>query len=222
MQIIDDREAIKACKGLRREASILQDMRPVDGSRLEYSYRPLDNINKFWAGPSYWKIRPKSRKLTDGQPSFADSDSASSRSSSIGSSTTRRRKVSSRNRIESIKFVKTTFARGQCENDENRCPDVDIEDDTYISVDSKVAQKFKRHNVYKRWDSKRLKLPTDLHVDRGLFNCYTYCPSAVTHTEAIEHATPAIDDDAYDSDHNDSVLVSVLIRTKSQNRHEPV
>lgn len=203
LRIADDREAINACKGLRREATVFQDMRPVDGSRLEYSYRPLENINQFWAGPSYWKIRPKSRKVTmAGRPSFATSDASSSQSSAIVS--TGKRKVALRSRNEAVKFVNTTtFVES---NDENRCPDRDEDDDAFLSVDSKLAQKFKKHNVYKRWDSKRLKLPTDLHVDRELFSFYTYCPSAVIQNEPIENATPANDIDVYDSDHNDIVL----------------
>lgn len=37
---------------------MLDDLRPVDANiQLEYSYRPLDKISQFWAGPSYWKLR---------------------------------------------------------------------------------------------------------------------------------------------------------------------
>lgn len=210
-QIADDREAINACKGLRRETTILQDMRPVDGSRLEYSYRPLDNINQFWAGPSYWKFRTKSRKLTTGNRISFDA-SVSSQNSSSSSLASKRRKVPSRKGNEAVKFINTTYTSSESENDENRCPDGDLDDGTFLSIDSKVAQKFRKNNVYKRWDSKRLKLPTDLHVDRGLFNFFTYCPSFVEHPEVIENVTPANDDDddAYESDHNDIIVNCVF------------
>lgn len=48
----------------------MQDLRPLDSSKLEYSYRPLENISQFWAGPSYWrfkKFRPS--RITNSFPS---------------------------------------------------------------------------------------------------------------------------------------------------------
>lgn len=43
-------------------------MRPLDSlsKNLEYSYRPMDNIDQYWAGPSHWKLRRTlHRKTTD-------------------------------------------------------------------------------------------------------------------------------------------------------------
>lgn len=186
-------------------------MRPVNGTKLEYSYRPLDNINQFWAGPSYWKIRPKSRKLTmGGRPSFADSDAASSQASSIATHTIKR-KVTNRSKAEKIRFVSMI----------NNVPDdsrdiSEDEDDAYMSIESKVAQKFKKTNVYKRWDSKRLKLPTDLQIDRGLFGYYEYCPSVVIHKPDIDSATPIDDGDVYDTDIDDEVSSSHLLPIKHE------
>lgn len=181
----DDHAAITACKGLRRKTEMIDDLRPSDTTKLEYSYRPLDNINQFWAGPSYWKFR-KSRKLTMNRDSVASSEA-----NSVAPVAHANKRKANRNKIEPIKF--TTLIESVCEND------VDSDDDIFISIDSKQAQKFKKTVVYKRWDSKKLKLPTDLHIDRSLFNYYTYCPSVSILKKPSE--TPANDidaDDAYD------------------------
>lgn len=172
-------------------------MRPFDGTKLEYSYRPLDNINQFWAGPSYWKIRAKSRKLTMGRPSLADTES--SQATAIDTHTIKR-KANSRNKAEKIKFV-SIHSNTPDKSSDNA--DEDDDDDAFLSIGSKAAQKLKKNNVYKRWDSKRLKLPTDLHVDRNLFNYYEYCPSSVVHKNIAESVTPI--GDVYDSDIDDEV-----------------
>lgn len=184
---------------------MIQDMRPVDGIKLEYSYRPLDNINQFWAGPSYWKIRAKSRKLTMGsRPSFAESEAASSQASSIATHTIKR-KVTNRNKAEKVKFV-SMINNGP---DDSRDMSED-EDDAYMSIESKAAQKFKKTNVYKRWDSKRLKLPTDLQIDRELFNFYEYCPSVVIQKPDVDSVTPIDEGDVYDTDIDDEVSFNVF------------
>ncbi|XP_033248519.1 condensin complex subunit 2-like [Drosophila miranda] len=49
---------------LRKTAWVIDDLRPVDGvTRLDYSYRPMDRISQFWAGPVHWKFR-RTRPLT--------------------------------------------------------------------------------------------------------------------------------------------------------------
>lgn len=179
----DDRAAITACKGLRRKTTIIEDLRPHDTTKLEYSYRPLDNINQFWAGPSYWKFR-KSRKLTINRDSIATSEGSSV------APPPQKRKANSK-KIEPIRF--TTLIESVCEKD------VDSDDEMFTSIDSKMAQKFKKTNVYKRWDSKKLKLPTDLHIDRNLFNYYTYCPSFSVVKKTSETPADIIDDD-HDAD----------------------
>lgn len=184
----EDRAAISLCKGLRRKPTIIEDLRPSDTTKLEYSYRPLDNINQFWAGPSYWKFR-KSRKLTMNRESIASSDGGSIAPIAHAN----RRKANSK-KIEPIKFT-TLIENGT---------DADSDDD-FILSDSKQAVKFKKNSVYKRWDSKKLKLPTDLQIDRNLFNFYAFLPSLTIGKKPIE--TPVISeidgDDAYDFDHAD-------------------
>lgn len=186
----DDRNAIQACKGLRRKATIIEDLRPDDANKLEYSYRPLDNINQFWAGPSYWKFR-KSRKLTMSTNSITSSIDGGQ---CAGQNTVHAMKRRNRVKVEPTKFTK--LVENVCDSEQ------DSDDGSFISIDSKAAQKFKKTNMHKRWDSKKLKLPTDLHVDRNLFNYYTYCPSISVINEN-PNATPVNETDNYDYDHND-------------------
>lgn len=81
---------------------------------------------------------------------------------------------------------------------------MDSDDDMFVTLDSKHAQKLKKTNVFKRWDSKKLKLPTDLHIDRNLFNYYTYCPSHSVGKKPNETPANEIDaDDGYDYDNAD-------------------
>lgn len=187
----DDRAAISACKGLRRKTTIIEDLRPADTTKLEYSYRPLDNINQFWAGPSYWKFR-KSRKLTMTKDATVGSTMQSG-TMAIANAATKRK--ANRIKFEPIKF--TTMIE-----DSTRDMDEDSDDGLFLSLNSKQAQKFKKNNLYKRWDSKKLKLPTDLQIDRNLFNYYTYCPrvSIVRNNASV---TPGNETDAYDFDNGD-------------------
>lgn len=183
----EDRAAISACKGLRRKTTIIEDLRPSDNSKLEYSYRPLDNISQFWAGPSYWKFR-KSRKLTMNRASIATSEG-----SSIAPAPHANRRRVNRLKVEPIKF--TTLIGNQLDDS------VDSDDDIFIPIDSKQGQKFKKNNVYKRWDSKKLKLPTDLNIDRDLFSHYTFYPSFQIWKKTVETPITEIDaDDVFDND----------------------
>lgn len=176
----DDRNAINACKGLRRVPTVIEDLRPADASKLEYSYRPLDNINQFWAGPSYWKFR-KSRKMTMGK----DSTVASVPTHNAVAQAAKRK--SNRNKIEPIPLQKF----------------YEDEDDTlFILISSKAAQRMKKSNLHKRWDPKKLKLPTDLHIDRNLFEFYEFCPGIpLQHTNP--NSTPQIQASGYNYDNAD-------------------
>lgn len=183
----DDRAAIGACKGLRRKTTMIEDLRPSEAIKLEYSYRPLDTINQFWAGPSYWKFR-KSKKLTMNQTSVISSSNATSAPQA------QKRKAIGRNKVEPIKF--TAFRKSVTE------PDQDCDDELFISIDSKAAEKFKKCTYPKRWESKKLKLPTDLNVNRNLFDSWTFCPSMSAVIKSNPNATPGNETD-YDNDNGD-------------------
>lgn len=53
----EERTAINNCRTLRKSATIIEDLPPVDASDLEYSYRPLNEISHFWAGTMHWKFK---------------------------------------------------------------------------------------------------------------------------------------------------------------------
>ncbi|XP_055682088.1 condensin complex subunit 2-like [Lutzomyia longipalpis] len=55
----EDRAVILASKVVRPNPIRIHDLRPTEAnhSRLEYSYRPLEMINQYWAGPSHWKFK---------------------------------------------------------------------------------------------------------------------------------------------------------------------
>lgn len=176
----DDRNAIVACKGLRRVPTVIEDLRPADASKLEYSYRPLDNINQFWAGPSYWKFR-KSRKMTMGK----DATVASVPTRTADQVAAKRK--TNRNKIEPIPL---------------QMFDEDEEDSLFILISSKAAHRMKKTNLHKRWDPKKLKLPTDLHIDRCLFEYYEFCPGIpLKYTDP--NSTPQIQTSGYNYDNAD-------------------
>lgn len=157
---VEDMQAICAVRCLRRNATQMDDMRPVDSTSntLEYSYRPLDNISRFWAGPSYWKIhKPRPSAVTNNRMSGADHQAAPI----VGRAAAyQRRLAEQRDKIEAFEFV----------------PDDEFDDSMFLSVRSAEAQKLRKINIYKRWDPKKLRLPTNLHLDRQRFDKYFYAP----------------------------------------------
>lgn len=181
----EDRDALKQCKGLRRTTTMIEDLRPDDASKLEYSYRTYDNITQFWAGPSYWKFR-KSRKLTMGSNTTAGTEVIRNVGATV------RRKP---NRMK----VVPTFEEAENEPnemaDEAICLGLNKDENAFISEKSKGGQKFKKTNLYKRWDSKKLKLPTDMRLDPHLFETYLYMPSACTNLPNMTSATPQTQND---------------------------
>lgn len=153
---MDEREvvALRAVKNLHRSGTVMEDMRPVDSSSalLEYSYRRIDNITKFWAGPSYWKVH-RARRVTALGTSTVEHTVANVASN-------RGRKVA-RKRFEPVQF-----------QDEDTC-DLSM----FISTNSEASQRLRRVNVSKRWDPKSQKMPTNLHLDRNRYDAYYFAPS---------------------------------------------
>lgn len=181
----DDRTAINACKGLRRATTIIEELRPSDTMKLEYSYRPMENINQFWAGPSYWKFR-KSRKLTMGTNTTAGTVV-------VANGTVAKRKQT-KNKVQPI-FSEISENSGSGGEDFTKF----VDENVFISDKSKAGQKWKKTNLYKRWDSKKLKLPTDLRIDRDLFDNYKFAPGIRVQMNDPS-VTPQIQSDGYNYD----------------------
>lgn len=147
----EDQLALQNCRGLKRKTVLIEDMRPVDSSsvNLEYSYRALDNISQFWAGPSHWKFkRSKNPRSLSMRQTLG--------SSGVDGKT--KQKVSRK---------KKRF-------------EVDTLDDM-ISVAEELFPKYNPNRpvksithlkslICKKWDSKKLKLPTDFHLERNRFD----------------------------------------------------
>uniref|UniRef100_A0A182P1B6 Condensin complex subunit 2 n=1 Tax=Anopheles epiroticus TaxID=199890 RepID=A0A182P1B6_9DIPT len=153
----DDELALEQCKGLMRKTVVIEDMRPLDttGTPLEYSYRPLDNISQFWAGPAHWKIKRSMRPRSTLAP--APSDTVSLASTASKSRTVGRRKK---------RFELDTL-------------------DDVLSVSENLFQEYnpirpikgithQKSSVCKKWESKKLKLPTDYKIDPNRFDEYKY------------------------------------------------
>ncbi|XP_062556504.1 condensin complex subunit 2 [Armigeres subalbatus] len=147
----EDQIALQNCRGLKRKTVLIEDMRPIDSSsvNLEYSYRALDNISQFWAGPSHWKF-----KRTKNQ-----------------------RSLTLRNTLG------TTDADGRTKQKVTRKKkrfEVDVLDDM-ISVAEELFPSYNPNRpvknithlkslICKKWDSKKLKLPTDFQLERNRFD----------------------------------------------------
>ncbi|XP_011190547.1 condensin complex subunit 2 isoform X1 [Zeugodacus cucurbitae] len=153
----EERTAINNCRGLRKAPVLLEDLRPVDAtSKLEYSYRPLDKISQFWAGPSHWKFkRARPRPSTQATLQGVNNQRAP----------TRRGHALSKKRSKQLQFEQEF-------------------DDIFVKVDKYKARKA---NFHKKWDQRKLKLPTDLQLDSEMFNKFKCAPSAVVQ--------PVVDDD---------------------------
>ncbi|XP_033238691.1 uncharacterized protein [Drosophila pseudoobscura] len=54
----EEQTVITNCRRLKKTAEFIDDLRPVDGvTRLEYSYRPMDQISQLCEAPAHWKFR---------------------------------------------------------------------------------------------------------------------------------------------------------------------
>ncbi|XP_033241911.1 condensin complex subunit 2-like [Drosophila miranda] len=54
----EEQTVITNCRRLKKTAEFIDDLRPVDGvTRLDYSYRPMDQISQLCAAPAHWKFR---------------------------------------------------------------------------------------------------------------------------------------------------------------------
>ncbi|XP_036321196.1 condensin complex subunit 2 isoform X1 [Rhagoletis pomonella] len=187
----EERTAINNCRGLRKVPVLIEDLRPVDAtSKLEYSYRPLDKISQFWAGPSHWKFK-RARPRPSTQPTLQGVNNQRGNA--------RRTNALSKKRSKQLQFEQET-------------------DDIFVKIDKYKARKA---NFHKKWDQRKLKLPTDLQLDPEMFNKFKCAPSAVVRSDLddddVESALLGAGDGMHDgtmdgneggdhfADHNDGV-----------------
>lgn len=150
----EDQIALQNCRGLKRKTVLIEDMRPIDSSsaNLEYSYRALDNISQFWAGPSHWKFK-RSKNLR----------SASLRMSTLSGP-----------EAEGKSKPKEKQTRKKKRFDVNALDDIiSVGEELFPTYNPNRPVKNITHlksMICKKWDSKKLKLPTDFHLDRARFS----------------------------------------------------
>uniref|UniRef100_A0A1S4H6T5 Condensin complex subunit 2 n=1 Tax=Anopheles gambiae TaxID=7165 RepID=A0A1S4H6T5_ANOGA len=154
----DDELALEQCKGLMRKTVVIEDMRPLDttSSHLEYSYRPLDNISQFWAGPAHWKFKRSMRPRSTMAPPPSDTASQTSSTTAKGRAVGRRKKTFEPDTLDDVLSVTETLFQ---EYNPNR----PIRGITHL-----------KSLVCKKWESKKLKLPTDYKIDPKRFDLYKY------------------------------------------------
>lgn len=150
---LDEQQAINRCGGLKEAAVVLEDLRPVDANpQLEYSYRPLDKISQFWAGPSYWKLRrtryePQTSTLTS-QTSLMRQFSGLEKTNSLVEIVNQRN-----NRYKkSIGFQRKKFKTIQFDKLNNF-------GDLFLKMGD---PRYKDRKInFQKWDAKKLRLPND-------------------------------------------------------------
>lgn len=163
----DERGAINKCKGLRKAAVLIEDLRPVDASsKLEYSYRPLDKISQFWAGPSHWKFKKGRTRCSVIDPQRSNQQPVTN-------------KQAGRTRTKQRQSKHVNFG--------------EFHDDLFVKLDDKF--KSRKANIQKKWDARKLKLPTDLQIDSNIFYQFRFAPGIPVEEDApILQTEPAFDD----------------------------
>ncbi|XP_011295947.1 condensin complex subunit 2 isoform X2 [Musca domestica] len=162
---VEERAAINNCRGLRKAPVLIEDLRPVDASsKLEYSYRPLDKISQFWAGPSHWKFkRTRPNRLTlAAQQQHLSSEGVAGRLNQRA----KRNKAA----LDKKKSKQLTFG--------------EFHDELFLKLDDKY--KSRKANIQKKWDQRKLKLPMDLQVDPLRFQSYRLAPGLTLYVKPDE------------------------------------
>lgn len=153
----DERGAINKCRGLRKPAVLIEDLRPVDSSsKLEYSYRPLDKISQFWAGPSHWKFKKGRTRNSVIDPNR------------LSQQTMGNKQQIARPRTKQRQSKHVNFG--------------EFHDDLFIKLDDKF--KSRKANIQKKWDARKLKLPTDLQIDPNIFFEFRFAPGIPVEEDA--------------------------------------
>lgn len=187
---VEEQEAINLCKGLKKKSVIIEDLRPINSKILEYSYRPLESINRYWAGPSHWNFR-NFRKTLAPNALPGSTGGKENRTLSLRINAERAKNKSIRNKPKQLDFTQ-------------------IDSDLFQKLDE---NKLKKINLSKKWDAKKLKLPTNFTYPSDFFDKYTLAPnlqSRFRRFTEVEHNTlvtehVAEDEDLDDDNHFDHI-----------------
>lgn len=188
---IDDeqRHSLNRCRGLKRQPILIEDMQPETSATLsDYAYRPLDSIDQFWAGPSYWKYRYSRTNLSsiDSRSSFQTSNVSEVKTS--------------QQRTKGIRKKKTIC-----------CTDVSFEetfnadddgDALYVQKGKSKSTQINVQIMSKRWDSKKLKLPMDHHIFSDMFDVFSHSLAIPINTNLDATFTGNDNGDTYNYDND--------------------
>jgi condensin complex subunit 2 len=150
-----DQIAVQRCKGLKRQPVLIEDMQPVSGQTLEYSYRPID-IGQFWAGPSHWKFRQSRRtQMSMGRSSHLTGNETEN----VGSD---------QQKPKVVRRKKLAVSQGTIED----CNNIEEEAGGLIMKISKNLKgtQLSNQTLARKWDSKKHKLPADFKVALDIFD----------------------------------------------------
>lgn len=146
-----DLNAVHRCKGLRRVPVLIEDMQPETCANLEYSYRPLEMIDQFWAGPSHWKFRNSRRTAM----------SMGTRASHVTNSTQICGVIGQKNTVRKRKVVKNSgpVLMGDIYNTDENMQNV------VVKITSRMkGTMLSVQTISKKWDTKKHKLPQDYKI----------------------------------------------------------
>ncbi|XP_055599381.1 condensin complex subunit 2 [Uranotaenia lowii] len=149
----DDQLALQNCRGLKRKTVVIEDMRPIDSSsaNLEYSYRALDTISQFWAGPSHWKFK-RSRNLRGLSLALSTVSGSDAKASKPKDKITKKKKRFEGDTLDDIISVGEEFFPPYSQTRP-------VKNITHL-----------KSLICRKWDAKKLKLPTDFHLERNRFD----------------------------------------------------
>lgn len=160
----NEMQVLERCKGLKRQPIMIEDMQPDTAVHLEYSYRPLDMIDQFWAGPSHWKFRQSRR--THAMSLGSRHSQEISAASHLALTTAQKPKVTKKKKLTK----KTELTYEDIVNIE--------ESDVLVSITKKTkGNQLTVQVISKKWDSKKLKLPTDFRISSETFDSFTHASS---------------------------------------------
>lgn len=180
----EDLAAIQSCRGLQRQPVILEDMRPVDNksSCLEYSYRPLDLISQFWAGPSHWKYRRLRSSVKQSIIPTEGVQNASENGAVVVQQKQQQKKRTVRKKQHEMATLEAVL---------------NFETDAFIPRDRSRPLKgitLSKKTISIKWNPKKLRLPTNLELDRSMFQEFTMAPGLqVTRKEPDVEPEIAVD-----------------------------
>ncbi|XP_065357828.1 condensin complex subunit 2 [Calliphora vicina] len=167
----EERTAINHCRGLRKKPILIDDLRPVDAtSKLEYSYRPLDKISQFWAGPSHWKFK---RARTTRTSLAVQQQTEGTAGRALNQRGKRTKKALDKHKSKQLKFG-------------------EFHDELFLKYDDKF--KSRKANIQKKWDQRKLKLPVDLQLDMDRFFYYSLAPGLPVHVKGMDYGGVTICD----------------------------